>query len=168
MNPTQSAPSGESKQIANVVIHQANEKRVERPVATATAAVAAKVRGYGLPCAKCKTYYAADLDACPICQSAVRVKPSSVAVAVSPAAPIPELAEETPIRMSWSTNEKSSFANSSLRCMRHTRRSMSRRVSAAAGRKIIRENSNLRRSARAAMRGCRNASISWKPLFTWN
>jgi hypothetical protein len=31
--------------------------------------------GYGLPCAKCKTYYAADLAACPICKSPQRVSP---------------------------------------------------------------------------------------------
>lgn len=31
--------------------------------------------GYGLPCAQCKTYYAADLAACPICQSPQRVSP---------------------------------------------------------------------------------------------
>jgi len=31
--------------------------------------------GYGLPCAKCKTYYAADLPACPVCRSAERVSP---------------------------------------------------------------------------------------------
>lgn len=31
--------------------------------------------GYGLPCAKCKTYYAADLPACPICKSPQRVSP---------------------------------------------------------------------------------------------
>jgi hypothetical protein len=96
MNPTQSAPSGGSKKIASVVIHQANEKRVERPAIEAAAAVAAKVRGYGLPCAKCKTYYAADLEACPVCQSQVRVKPRSVAVPVSPTAPILESPEETP------------------------------------------------------------------------
>jgi len=93
MNTTQSAPSGESKQIANAVIHQTNEKRVDRP---ATAAVAPKVKGYGLPCAKCKTYYAADLDACPVCQSHVRVQPTSAAVSVSAAAPILEPSEETP------------------------------------------------------------------------
>ena len=29
--------------------------------------------GYGLPCAKCKTYYAADLPACPICKSPQRM-----------------------------------------------------------------------------------------------
>jgi hypothetical protein len=31
--------------------------------------------GYGLPCAQCKTYYAADLTACPICNSPQRVSP---------------------------------------------------------------------------------------------
>ena len=29
--------------------------------------------GYGLPCAKCKTYYAANLTACPICKSTERI-----------------------------------------------------------------------------------------------
>lgn len=95
MNPTQSAPS-ESKLTANVLMHQANEKRIERPTREGVAAAAPKSRGYGLPCAKCKTYYAADLDVCPVCQSQVRVKPGSVAVPVSPAAPILEPAEETP------------------------------------------------------------------------
>jgi hypothetical protein len=31
--------------------------------------------GYGLPCAQCKTYYAADLASCPICTSPQRVSP---------------------------------------------------------------------------------------------
>jgi hypothetical protein len=34
-----------------------------------------KPAGYGLPCAKCKTYYLANLSACPICQSTERVSP---------------------------------------------------------------------------------------------
>jgi hypothetical protein len=29
--------------------------------------------GYGLPCANCRAYYAADLTACPICSSHERV-----------------------------------------------------------------------------------------------
>jgi hypothetical protein len=32
--------------------------------------------GYGLPCAKCRTYYAADLPACPVCHSGERVSPT--------------------------------------------------------------------------------------------
>lgn len=90
MNPTQPPASGESKLIANVVIHHANEKRVERSTSETVATSAPKSRGYGLPCAKCKTYYAADLDACPVCQSQVRVQPTSVA------APALETVEETP------------------------------------------------------------------------
>ena len=45
--------------------------------------------GYGLPCAKCKTYYAADLSACPVCKAAERVSPTIVATG----APIAEKAE---------------------------------------------------------------------------
>jgi hypothetical protein len=35
--------------------------------------------GYGLPCANCKTYYAADLTACPVCKSRQRISPSAFA-----------------------------------------------------------------------------------------
>ncbi len=31
--------------------------------------------GYGLPCVKCKTYYAADLSVCPVCKTEERVSP---------------------------------------------------------------------------------------------
>jgi hypothetical protein len=34
--------------------------------------------GYGLPCAKCRKYYAASLSACPICESSERVSPIAV------------------------------------------------------------------------------------------
>lgn len=30
-------------------------------------------RTYGLPCAKCRTYYSTDLDACPVCKGAQRI-----------------------------------------------------------------------------------------------
>jgi hypothetical protein len=35
-------------------------------------------RGYGLPCAKCRKYYPANLDACPVCKSAERVSPTGL------------------------------------------------------------------------------------------
>ena len=35
--------------------------------------------GYGLPCVKCKTYYAADLSACPVCKTEERVLPMPLA-----------------------------------------------------------------------------------------
>jgi len=39
--------------------------------------------GYGLPCAKCKTYYGADLSACPVCKSGERVSPTIASVDAS-------------------------------------------------------------------------------------
>jgi hypothetical protein len=35
-----------------------------------------KASGYGLPCAKCRLYYAADLDICPTCHHHERVSPT--------------------------------------------------------------------------------------------
>jgi len=32
--------------------------------------------GYGMPCAKCRAYYPADMDACPICKSKERLSPA--------------------------------------------------------------------------------------------
>ena len=34
--------------------------------------------GYGMPCAKCRAYYPADMAACPICKSRERVSPKAV------------------------------------------------------------------------------------------
>lgn len=55
--------------------------------------------GYGLPCSKCKTYYAADLKVCPVCQATERVSPldaplTSNAVAGTAQLPDPEKLEE--------------------------------------------------------------------------
>ena len=34
--------------------------------------------GYGLPCAKCGTYYMADLSVCPICKCGERISPTTI------------------------------------------------------------------------------------------
>lgn len=52
-----------------------------------------KPSGYGLPCAKCKTYYLASLSACPICKSTERVS----AVAVIPPRKRAEAAQGNPV-----------------------------------------------------------------------
>jgi len=46
--------------------------------------------GYGLPCAKCRVYYPADQNVCPICKSSERISPAAMAqaVPVSPAIPL--------------------------------------------------------------------------------
>src|SRR5437868_277560 len=47
--------------------------------------------GYGLPCANCRSYYAADLTACPICQSKQRVVPVvSAATGSGASEPLPD------------------------------------------------------------------------------
>lgn len=50
----------------------------------------AKHIGYGLPCAKCKTYYTADLAACPVCQNPQRVSPVAALSKVAPAEQLPD------------------------------------------------------------------------------
>jgi hypothetical protein len=45
-----------------------------------------KAIGYGLPCARCRAYYPADMTACPICKTAERV--SAAAVPPLPVTPI--------------------------------------------------------------------------------
>lgn len=56
----------------------------------AGAPFAPKHIGYGLPCAKCKTYYAADLPACPICKSPQRVSAAEPLVKMAPAEQMPD------------------------------------------------------------------------------
>jgi len=52
-----------------------------------------KPAGYGLPCVKCRTYYAANVKVCPVCQTTERVSPV-VATIAPPSAPA--ISEETP------------------------------------------------------------------------
>lgn len=49
-----------------------------------------KHTGYGLPCSRCKTYYAADLPACPICKNPQRVSASAPTPTVAPAEQLPD------------------------------------------------------------------------------
>ena len=58
----------------------------------AKATAAAQAVGYGMPCAKCRAYYPADMQACPICKSQGRVSPT--ATQAVPASPATEQAEE--------------------------------------------------------------------------
>jgi hypothetical protein len=62
----------------------------ERHNAVVETAAAPKHTGYGLPCAHCKTYYAADLAACPICKSRQRVSPAAPLSIAEPAEQLPD------------------------------------------------------------------------------
>jgi hypothetical protein len=41
---------------------------------------------FGLPCARCRAYYDAELKACPICRSTERVSPTACKVVIPPKA----------------------------------------------------------------------------------
>jgi hypothetical protein len=60
--------------------------------------VVPRATGYGMPCANCKTYYAFDLKACPVCKATERISPTAVAlrsnVAASEQCPDPVALEE--------------------------------------------------------------------------
>ena len=68
--------------------YEVASRRTDHRVATEPGA---KSTGYGLPCARCKTYYLSSLSACPICKSSERVSPTRLAPTPEPAA-----AEEAP------------------------------------------------------------------------
>src|SRR5216683_8308928 len=80
LNPSQGSGYG----AAAAPARQAENVQTERRNAFADAPLAARPTGYGLPCAKCKTYYASDLKACPVCKSPQRVSPIGAPVATAP------------------------------------------------------------------------------------
>jgi hypothetical protein len=49
--------------------------------------------GYGLPCSKCKTYYTADLQVCPVCKNPQRVSALEPLSTISPAEKLPDPAQ---------------------------------------------------------------------------
>jgi hypothetical protein len=55
--------------------------------------LAPKHVSYGLPCSNCKTYYGAELTACPICGNPQRVSPVEPVTAVTPAEQLPDPAQ---------------------------------------------------------------------------
>lgn len=82
MTSTPTTPVGIRKPVSPTVLPsnsdtQTTERAVKAspPIATP---VVPKQTGYGMPCANCKTYYAADLKACPVCKAAERISPAAV------------------------------------------------------------------------------------------
>lgn len=55
-----------------------------------------KPAGYGMPCAKCRTYYPADLQACPVCQSSERISPVAFTAPAAVEKENDRTSEETP------------------------------------------------------------------------
>src|SRR5437588_9111181 len=103
MNSIFSTPSG--KPIIQNVVQPQNEVRPASVVPQSPAAapqLGPKRVGYGLPCAKCKTYYAADLRACPVCKCPDRVTAKTVAA--------PPVSSGDPDALALETNVSASCA----------------------------------------------------------
>jgi hypothetical protein len=100
MNYMPSSQSGEAAAAATVVLPA--ETVIRRPASAPEnlppgLQLGPRRAGYGLPCAKCRTYYAADLAVCPVCNTQERVLPvvdtatlMSSALPESSAPPVPD------------------------------------------------------------------------------
>src|ERR1700726_4948837 len=84
MNTTPTVPVGIKKPVSPAVLPSNHDiqttERVTKANASLAPRIAPKQTGYGMPCANCKTYYAADLKACPVCKGGERVSPAAVPV----------------------------------------------------------------------------------------
>jgi hypothetical protein len=131
MNLTPTAPVGIKKPVSPAVLPSTSDTQTTERAVKASPSVAPQIvpkqAGYGMPCANCKTYYAADLNACPVCKAAERLSPTAVpvrpTVAVSEVCPDPIALEEERERFLRDFKEQV-FAsqspvnpNSSLRCV---------------------------------------------------
>jgi hypothetical protein len=74
----------------------------DRPDSGAGAASVSALRtrkavGYGLPCSKCRMYYPADMDCCPVCNSPERVSPTAFNAAEASTAPASQSSQTAPL-----------------------------------------------------------------------
>jgi hypothetical protein len=79
--PTMQVAEVTGNQLAKAAL-QPDVQHAERSLG-ATVKVTPRRAGYGLPCVKCKTYYAADLTVCPVCKGTERVSPTAAAAPLS-------------------------------------------------------------------------------------
>jgi hypothetical protein len=108
MNSSPTTHPSDAKQIAAAVLRPNSQAQAAgRLMSHNPGPLAPKRTGYGLPCGNCKTYYAADLAACPVCQSTERVSPA--AAAVSPDVSLSEQSPDLPLDDSALEEERERF-----------------------------------------------------------
>ena len=93
MNSIFSTPSG--KPITQGVVQPQSDVQRATSAAIPQNSVSApqigpKRVGYGLPCSRCKTYYAADLKACPICKNPERITAKTISAPLVPPSTDPD------------------------------------------------------------------------------
>lgn len=75
MEATRSASAAAAKAAPPILQSRSHAGNELRNAVRDDAGSSPKYSGYGMPCAKCRLYYPADLDACPGCNSTERVSP---------------------------------------------------------------------------------------------
>ncbi len=83
MDLTRSSQAAAAKAAQSVLPENEGHRDAQADVLHAQSAIgtdapSGKHFGYGLPCAKCRLYYPANLDSCPTCHSKERVSPNIV------------------------------------------------------------------------------------------
>jgi hypothetical protein len=84
MNSAATSPAVDPTSIPSAILPgDTGFQRATTSVESLPSALGPRRIGYGLPCVKCKTYYAADLTMCPVCKTEERVSPVIAASAGS-------------------------------------------------------------------------------------
>lgn len=90
------SPATDTKSIPSAILpSETGFQRATTSMNTQPSELGPRRVGYGLPCLKCKTYYAADLTMCPVCKTEERVSPI-VAVSGNSCPSVPETAVPVP------------------------------------------------------------------------
>ncbi|MGH9501999.1 MAG: hypothetical protein ACRD20_04025 [Terriglobales bacterium] len=92
---TPSRPADASSITSAILPSETGFQRATTSLESLPSALGPRRIGYGLPCVKCKTYYAADLAMCPVCKTEERVSPI-VAASCSSTSSLPESALPAP------------------------------------------------------------------------
>jgi hypothetical protein len=92
MNSTQPIESGNGRRVGQAALPDNGGvlRRERGPANPATPRLRPKRALYGLPCAECKTYYATDETACPVCRATERVSPNAVSAVKDMDEPAPK------------------------------------------------------------------------------
>ena len=85
MNSTSTTATGLGRAVARPLVQSTSETTIDRTakIDPAVQPQGRKSAGFGLPCAKCRTYYPADTRVCPVCKGTERVSPLDTAVHAS-------------------------------------------------------------------------------------
>jgi hypothetical protein len=132
MTSTPTTPVGIKRPVSPTVLPSNSDtqtaERVAKPNPPIAPQIVPKQAGYGMPCANCKTYYAADLKVCPVCKGGERVSPAAApvrsTVSASELCPDPVALEEERERFLRDfkaqvfASQLPTSANASLRCLR--------------------------------------------------